>query len=90
MTYTIIDKQLRDVVTKVLRDGNPIDLKKIKALLDKGANPKADVKVDEFSAYSMVKQYNENGQYNAILEVFDEHLEELTRPSESTWEGMHE
>lgn len=90
MTYTILDKQLHSIITRVLRDGSSVNLKKIQILLDKGANPKADVIPDEFSAYNLVTQYNQNGQYNAILEIFDEHLEELTRPSESTWEGMHE
>jgi hypothetical protein len=89
MAYTILDKQLRDLVVKILHHNQDIKIQKINNLLDKGANPIAEVMPDEFSAYQLVLQYNDKGQFNALVEVFDEHLHVLSRPADSDWEGMH-
>ena len=89
MSYTILDKQLRDLVVKILHHNQDIKIQKVNSLLYKGANPSAEVMPDEFSAYQLVLQYNDKGQFNALVEVFDEHLHVLNRPADSDWEGMH-
>ncbi len=90
MSYTILDAQLRDQVVKILHGNRSVDVEKIQLLLKKGADPKAEIKPDEFSAYHLVSQYNDKGQYNGLIEIFDEYMEALTRPADSDWEGMHQ
>lgn len=91
MSFTILDKELRDIVFKLVHDSEHAHPERIKGLLDRGANPKAIVKEDEFSAYQLIDQYNDNGKYNVYREAFDEHLDELVnRAADSDWEGMHE
>ncbi len=87
MSYTILDVQLRNLVVKMLREDNHIDIRKIKNLLSAGANPKAEILLDEFSAYDLVSNYNDKGQFNAIVEEFDKDL--VARVTDSDWEGMH-
>jgi hypothetical protein len=87
MSFTILDVKLRNLIVKILRDEKPVNVDKIKDLLEDGANPKAEILHDEFSAYDLVSNYNDKGQYNAILEEFDRDL--VSRSSDSDWEGMH-
>lgn len=89
MSYTILDAQLREQVLKILHGSRSVDVEKLHSLLKKGADPKAEIIPDEFSAYNLVHQYNDKGQFNGLIEIFDEHIENLTRPADSDWEGMH-
>ncbi len=89
MSYTILDSQLREQVVKMLHGSKSVDVEKLQSLLKKGADPKAEIVPDEFSAYTLVNQYNDNGQFNGLIELFDEHLEALSRTADSDWEGMH-
>jgi phage/plasmid primase-like uncharacterized protein len=89
MTFTILDKQLRDLVVKIVHDSAHAHPENIQYLLERGANPKAEIKEDEFSAYDLITQYNEDGKLNAYKEVFDQYTELVNRKADSDWEGMH-
>jgi hypothetical protein len=80
---------LYETIKTIVVEKTHVDLRAIKELLDSGANPKAKSKKANLSAYDIVSQHNQDGKYNALIEIFDEHLSENPREMDSVEEGMH-
>lgn len=83
------DKVLMEKIKGVLFEHKILDLTKVKELLDDGANPKVIVFGEKKSAYDLVKDNNETGEFNALIEEFDQHVKNDLREADSVDEGMH-
>lgn len=82
------DNMLYNLVRSVVEHNGAVDVHAIKTMLAEGANPEALVD-HGLSAYSLLVMKNVGGQYNSILEEFDDFLDKKhLREHDSTYEGM--
>lgn len=82
------DALLYSTIHAIIIGHKNIDLKTVKELLDAGANPKSLDNKSGTSAYDIVNQNNHSGRYNAIIEIFEEHISLNDREMDSVEEGM--
>lgn len=79
---------LYETVHAIVVDHKHLDTTSVQELLKAGAKPKLKTKSTELSAYDLVLKYNHDGQFNAIVELFDEYSSHDLREMDSVSEGM--
>jgi len=82
-----VDEMLIEVVKSIVLHHKYSQLPLMKDLLDRGADP--HVVLHKTSAYQFVLQRNKDGEFAALLDEFEDHLESgHSREGDSTYEGL--
>jgi hypothetical protein len=84
-----LNSLLYETVHAIVVDHKNLDITSVRELLKAGAKPKLKANGAEMSVYDLVIKHNHDGQFNAIVALFDEHSSGNPREMDSVGEGMH-
>jgi hypothetical protein len=84
-----LNSLLYETIHAIVVDHKHLDITSVRELLKAGAKPKLKVKEAEMSVYDLVLKHNHDGQFNAIVALFDEYSSNNLREMDSVAEGMH-